>query len=97
MKQGALPAPLVLFPELERPRGHFRRPPIVTVTPTHHSCLAARGRARIARAPSIQESYTGATFPQMQGGPAPERSRPDDCDMRFCRHATYACTWHFAW
>src|SRR5438309_267578 len=72
----ALPAPLLLAPQRERARGQDRVDAPWPVGPPDHARLAARARARIARAPGVEQRDAGAPPPEMPGGPATERAGP---------------------
>jgi hypothetical protein len=83
MQKLALPAALILRPQLERARGHLctgliadrRRQRMMRVSPPED--------AREFPGPQASSSVTrGAALEKMQRGPAAEGSGADDCDVR---------------
>src|SRR2546427_5054482 len=72
----ALPAPLLLAPQRERARRQHRVDAPRPVGPADHARLAARARARIARAPGIEQRDARAPPSEMPGRPAAEGAGP---------------------
>src|SRR5580704_7694249 len=88
MQKPLLPAPLIFWPQLEGASGQFSVGLVGAVGATHDASLAARRRARIARAPGIEQRDAGPAFEKVKGCPAAEGSGSDDCDARLGFHVT---------
>src|SRR3989454_3013268 len=84
----ALPAPLLLAPQRERARGQDRVDAPWPVGPPDYARLAAGARARIARAPGVEQRDAGAPPPEMPGGPATERAGPHHDHVHSLSHCS---------
>src|ERR1700691_768354 len=91
MKEATLPAPFVFCPQLESSRSGFSVGLIGAVGAAHDASLAARGSARVARAPGVEQRDAGSAFQKMQGGPAAEGSGSDDGNLRLGFHCESFC------
>jgi len=83
MKELALPAALVLRPEVESAGRHLCVRLIGAVRAAHDTRLAAGRRTGIPRAPGVEQGHTRAAFLKVKRSPSAEGSSSDDGDVRF--------------
>src|SRR6266404_1323908 len=86
MVQLALPAALVLLPQLERARREMRVDRAGTIRRANDSGLAAGAGARVAGPPGIHQRAAGAAPQDVERSPAAERPSPDHHHVSLLAH-----------
>src|SRR2546428_672132 len=90
MEQVALPAPLVLLPEHERPQREVGVDGARPVGGADHPGPPPRARARVAGPPGVDHGHARPPTREIQRGPAAERPCSHHDDVRFLPHGNDA-------
>src|SRR5712692_5518025 len=92
MQKLAVPALLMLLPQLQGASCHFCIGLVWPIGAADHARLAARGGAGVPRTPGVEQSDLCTATQQVQGGPSAERARPNHGYMNFWLHFDFSRT-----